>query len=159
MRFGIKISLMLEKLIYPVILILLMLNGCADDGSTEVNETTEPETPKEEQDSTIVVDSTFHECDSFISERMGIGTACCISGYVVANPGDTANYRYHINHQDAMASWLIIEGDMSILKGKESTTVTVIMGPEFTGGILQALGSGYKESRLICNDRLEIKKR
>lgn len=142
---------MLLKSICPVALALFMLFSCSDEATHEA-----PETPVEE--SNLDTDSTFVDCDSFIKEHIGIGTACCISGYIVAIPGDTTTFHYQINHPDAKVSWVILSGDISILAGKDSTTVTVLIGPDFTGGILQAYGSGlYDQTRLICNDHIDIK--
>lgn len=149
---------MLTKVICPAILALFILFNCADDDSKEVTQRPEPEIPEAEQDSSLSIDSTFSECDTFIAEHLRIGTACCISGYIVASLGDTATYHYQVNHPDAKVSWVILDGDISILAGKDSLTVTVLIGSNFTGGIIQALGSGsYDQTRLVCNDRIKIK--
>lgn len=138
-----------------IFIMVLMMLSCAEPANEEI---LEPEAPPEEQ-SPAAVDSTFSECDEFIAEHMGIGTACCISGFVVAAPGDTATYQYHINHPDAAVSaWVILEGNLSIYTINNPCTVTVIMGANFTGGILQAQASGAydAQTRLICNDRIVI---
>jgi hypothetical protein len=150
---------MLTKIIGPFLLSSMILLSCTENASNEVRKKPEPEIPEEAQHSSIPVDSTYSECDTFISEHMGIGTACCISGYLFAKPGDTATYHYQINYPDAkVSSWIILEGDISILAINDSQTVTVLMGSNFTGGIIQAIASGaYEEqTRLTCNDHIVI---
>lgn len=103
----------------------------------------------------LVIDSVFH-CDS-LSIQTPIGTACCISGPTKVKPGDIAIYQYQMNHQDPSAEWVILEGDISILSGQDTRTVTVQFGPDFRGGTIQCFGFGYKDGdKLICNDRILI---
>jgi hypothetical protein len=150
---------MVTKTIGSVLLLLIMLASCSENDSSDLLESPEPEVT-EEPDNSLPVDSTYSDCDAFIAQHMGIGTACCISGFLVARPGDTATYHYQINHHDANVSfWVILEGDISILAVNDSQTVTVVMGPNFTGGTIQALASGAydQQTRLTCNDHIYIK--
>ena len=77
-----------------------------------------------------------------------------------AKPGDTLQYHYQINRSDLLISWRILEGDISIIDGQDTPTVTVVFGTNFTGGIVFGDGSGLKRTvnpvRLRCTDRVIV---
>jgi hypothetical protein len=62
----------------------------------------------------------------------------------VAKPGDTVRYHYQMNHRDPLISWQIVEGDIAIIAGQNTHTVTVKFGPDFTTGTITGVGSGIK---------------
>ena len=151
---------MAARLITPFFLVLIMALSCAEDeGANELPKEQETETDTLNVDSTdtLSLDSTFQHCDSLYIATFH-GTACCISGPTVAKPGDTLRYHYQINHRDAKVSWQIIEGDISVIGGQGSTTVTVEFGPNFTTGLIIGVGIGikYDTLRQNCNDRVIV---
>jgi len=99
---------------------------------------------EEEQESIVSQDSNFQVCDSVYIATLH-GTACCVSGPMVARPGDIFKYHYQINHSDARVKWQILEGDISIIAGQDTHTVTVLFGPDFTTGIVYADGDGIRK--------------
>jgi len=115
---------------------------------------------QEEQESIVSQDSSFQVCDSLYVATFH-GTACCVSGPIVASPGDVFKYHYQINHSDARIKWQILEGDISIITGQDTHTVTVLFGPDFTTGIVYADGNGIPRdvaSRQRCTDRVIVVK-
>jgi hypothetical protein len=134
---------------------LVMMFGCDDDNRT-ADVIPEPET--EEDKDTLTVDSTIQQCDSvFIATYSG--TACCITGSMVAKPGDIFRYHYQMNHRDAQVTWFILEGDISIIDGQNTHTVTVQFGKDFTSGVINGQGYGIKRDdapRLRCSDRVVV---
>jgi hypothetical protein len=145
---------MIIKLIFPVVLVLALLFNCTDnDRPTEL--------PNQEQKTgkdTLNLDSTFQHCDS-VSIATSIGTACCVSGPMVAKPGDILQYHYQINHSDANVSWQILNGDISIIAGQNTQTITVQFGANFTTGIVFGDGNGVPTStpsRQRCTDRVIV---
>ena len=147
---------MITRLSFPVVFALTIVVSCADDEHPS-------ELPKEEQEQemskdTLKVDSTLQSCDSvFIATRHG--TACCVSGPKVAKPGDIFRYHYQMNHSDALVSWQILEGDISIIAGQGTHTVTVQFGANFTTGVIFGDGNGVPKQtplRQRCTDRVIV---
>lgn len=120
------------------------------------NELTETDQEQEQglDKGTVNTDSTFQSCDSVYIATF-YATACCVSGPVVAKPGDVFQYHYQINHTDAQVLWQVLEGDISIIAGQGTHTVTVQFGESFTTGIIFGDGNGLKDGqwRLRCTDR------
>jgi hypothetical protein len=145
---------MMTKLIPAVLLVMIAAFSCTDDKDTVQITPTEEETQK---NVTLPVDSTFQHCDS-LSIATYHGTACCVRGPMRAKPGETATYHYQINHKDPQFSWEIREGDIAIIKGQDTHTVTVQFGPNFTTGIIGCVGSGLKDGvRNKCSDRCVVR--
>jgi hypothetical protein len=144
---------MFTRLIFPVVFALAMVYSCADNDR--------PNEPKLEQEvgkDTFNLDSTFQLCDSVLVAT-SIGTSCCVSGPAVAKPGDIFRYHYQIKHSDAQVSWQILEGDISIIAGKDTHTVTVRFGANFTTGVVFADGNGVPLDipvRQRCTDRVIV---
>jgi hypothetical protein len=146
---------MITKLIRVVLFAMVMGFSCTDDNQDSQRSTLSEDLRIEDANSEV--DSTFQRCDSvFIATYPG--TACCVSGQTRANPGDTVSYHYQINHKDPQMYWEIREGDITIIKGQDTHTVTVQFGPNFTTGIIGCVGSGIKnETRLKCSDRCIVR--
>jgi len=152
---------MAAKLISPFLLVLILALSCAEDDVANAlmqEQETETDTLNVDSIDALNLDSTFQHCDSlFIATYHG--TACCISGPTVAKPGDILRYHYQMNHKDAQVSWQILEGDMSIIAGQDTHTITVRFGPDFTTGLISGRGNGLKEKenvRLECYDRVIV---
>jgi hypothetical protein len=147
---------MVTKWIATILFATIMILSCKDD--TERKEGSHHSSREQlRMDNPLTsVDSSFQNCDSvFIATSPG--TACCMSGPALAKPGEIVTYHYQINHQDPQMSWEIREGDIIIIKGQDSPTVTVRFGPTFTGGVVGCVGSGIKEGvRLECSDRCVV---
>jgi hypothetical protein len=146
------ISIMTQRVMFLFVLALGVLLSCEERELS--NEIPINEQEKELAKGTVNADSTFQSCDSvYVATRSG--TACCVSGPVVAKPGDIFRYHYQINHADAQVSWQILEGDISIIAGQGTHTVTVQFGENFTTGIIFGDGNGLKDGqwRLRCTDR------
>jgi len=73
------------------------------------------------------------------------GTACCITGFAEAVPGETLEYEYHSNMIDPTPTieWSIISGDITIVSGGDSSKVTVKFGDNFTEGAIRAFGDNH----------------
>lgn len=102
--------------------------------------------------------TNFQDCDS-VAVATSIGTSCCVSGPTVAEPGDTLKYHYQINQPDQQIYWEILEGDIAIIKGKETHTVTVGFGANFTSGIIQGRARGDTVNNLPatrCEEAVSI---
>jgi len=146
---------MIKRVGFPVCLALALVFGCENDDSPN-------EEPKLEQlkANTLEPDPNFVTCDS-AAMAISPGTTCCISGPVVAKPGDIVRYHYQMNHSDERATWEILEGDISIIAGQGTQTVTVRFGPNFTTGIVHADGDGLHKSiipvRNRCEDRVNVR--
>lgn len=142
---------MTQRVIFLFVLVLAISLSCEERELS--NEIPVNKQDKELAKGTVNADSTFQSCDS-VYVRTSIGTACCVSGPVVAKPGDIFRYHYQINHADAQVSWQILEGDISIISGQGTHTVTVQYGNNFTTGIILGDGNGLKDVwRLRCTDR------
>ncbi len=143
-------SIMLQRMMLPFVFFLAVSLSCEDrDVSNELT-AAEQELAK----GMVNADATFQSCDSvYVATR--IGTACCVSGPVVAKPGSIVQYHYQINHAEPRVSWQILEGDISIIAGQDTQTVTVQFGENFTTGIIFGDGNGVKDGqwRLRCTDR------
>jgi|GEM_PF-3674603 len=141
------------KLIFPAIFVSAILFSCMNNG-------TSPKLPTAQQLSrkTVQLDSTFQSCDSvFIATYPG--TACCVSGPIVAKPGDIFRYHYQTNHSDPHITWQIQEGDISIIAGQSTLTVTVQFGPRFKNGVIIGDGDGISPiggARLRCANRAVV---
>lgn len=145
---------MMQRMMFPFVFVLAVSLSCEDRDVS--NELTAAEQEKEQElaKGTVNADSTFQSCDSvYVATR--IGTACCVSGPVVAKPDDIVQYHYQINHADPQVSWQILEGNISIIAGQDTQTVTVRFGDNFTTGIIFGDGNGLKDGqwRLRCTDR------
>jgi hypothetical protein len=128
--------------------------ACADGDNHE-------DLPVVKQDAeahTLSWDPDFQYCDSVYIATFH-GTACCVSGPMVAKPGDIFRYHYQINHSDVRVTWQILDGDISIIAGQNTQTVTVQFGEHFTTGIVFADGNGIPKSvqtRQRCTDRVIV---
>ena len=91
------------------------------------------------------------ECDIEYVENYP-GTACCITGFAEAKPGETLEYEYHSNMIDpvAIVEWSIISGDITIVSGEDSSKITVKFGDNFTEGIIRAYGDSHNGKS--CSD-------
>jgi hypothetical protein len=128
--------------------------ACADGDNHEDL----PAVKQETEMHTLNPDPDFQSCDSVYVATFS-GTACCVSGPMVAKPGDIFRYHYQINHSDARVNWQILEGDISIIAGQNTQTVTVQFGEHFTTGIVFADGNGIHKSiqtRQRCTDRVIV---
>ena len=91
------------------------------------------------------------ECDIEFVENYP-GTACCITGFAEAKPGETLEYVYHSNMIPpipiALVEWSITSGDITIVSGGDTSIVTVKFGDNFTGGEIKAYG--YNNAYRAC---------
>lgn len=157
------------SVIFPCVALAVLL-GCANHDHPEElpivdqkfrNDTVTVDSTFMNPDTTLLkVDSTFQSCDSvFIATYPG--TACCVSGLRVGKPGDIVRYHYQINFPDAHVLWKILEGDISIISGQDTQTVTVQFGSTFSKGVVYADGDGLHvfqngSTRIRCTDRVVI---
>src|SRR5689334_15258322 len=137
-------SIMMQRVMFPFVFVLAVSLGCEDRNISNELPNVEQEKEQEPATDTVNVDSTFQSCDS-VYIATSIGTACCVSGPVVAKPGDIFQYHYQINHADPHVTWQILEGDISIIAGQGTQTVTVQFGDNFTTGIVFGDGNGVQE--------------
>jgi hypothetical protein len=136
-------------------IVLAMVFSCSDD--SRPNEV--PRLAWKTGGPALSLDSTFQSCDSVFIATFP-GTACCVSGPTVAKPGAVVRYHYQINYSDPHVSWQILEGDISIIAGQDTPTVTVLFGANFTTGIVFGDGNGIPQnitSRQRCTDRVIVK--
>jgi len=146
---------MVVRILASLLLATLIVLSCTeDDGPKDV-----PQDQEETESDSVAteLDPNFQHCDSvYIATR--IGTACCINGPTVAKAGNIFRYHYQMNHRDAKVDWQILEGDISIIAGQGTRTVTVQFGPGFTAGIIIGVGVGIKYENLpqLCSDRVRI---
>lgn len=146
---------MAARVFASLLLVTLIAFGCTEDD--ELKKVTEEQEETEDDTVTVEFDSTFQHCDSvYIANR--IGTACCISGPMLAKAGDIVKYHYQMNHRDAKVDWQVLEGDISIIAGQTTRTVTVQFGPDFTEGVVIGVGVGIKweNTPQLCSDRVII---
>jgi hypothetical protein len=123
---------------YLVLFVLITsVIACTDDENTLEN----VEDQIESNDETSKLLSTFQTCDS-VAVATSIGTSCCVSGPTVAQPGDTLKFHYQINQNDQEIYWVILDGDINIIAGANTHTVTVKIGSSFTFGLIQGRAKG-----------------
>jgi hypothetical protein len=83
------------------------------------------------------------------------GTACCLSGPVKVNPGESLSYEYHSNIPNAKITWEVICGSIELTDGQNTQTAKFKFGDDFTTGCIQALG----ENERICSESFSISKK
>lgn len=108
---------------------------------------------------TSTVLTNFHDCDS-IAIATSPGTACCVSGPIVAKPGDTLKYHYQINQDDPQIYWEVLEGDAVIIDGADMHTVAIKFGPNFTSALIQGRARGdtvNNRPAIRCEEAVSIK--
>ena len=90
------------------------------------------------------------ECDVEFVENY-LGTACCMTGFAEAKPGETLQYEYHSNMIDPVPiiEW-VVSGDITIVSGEDSPIVTVKFGDNFTEGTIIAYGDNH--NGMACYD-------
>ena len=81
-------------------------------------------------------------------------TTCNIVGNTSAVAGTTVTYTYTSNFTPNNVTWTITSGGISILSGQGTTTVTVRFSSNFSGGVINALGSGA--NNISCSENLTI---
>ena len=109
-------------------------------------------------DTSAAPDTAFHKCDS-VAIATSTGTTCCVSGPMLAKPGDTFRYHYQINRSNPEVYWEILEGDMVITGGQNTQTVTVTFGPDFTSGWIQGRAKGNpldNQATTACEEAVNI---
>jgi hypothetical protein len=81
------------------------------------------------------------------------GTACCVSGFLKAAPGQTLSYEYYSNIENAAITWNVMSGSITIVSGQHTPVVTVKFGRNFTTGQLVGKATGTGRT---CSEALEI---
>jgi hypothetical protein len=145
--------------------IIFLLFSCAVWCCSEDEVRKEPSHQEENHHASSLTGDTsrflkdFQSCDS-IAILTSIGTSCCVSGRTAAAPGDTIEYRYQINQPNPQVHWEILNGEIVIITGQNSDVVKVVVGPNFTGGIIQGRAKGDTVNGLAttrCEDVVKIK--
>ena len=139
-----------------IVFVLLIHAGmaCTED---EMNHK-EVDDPIESKNDTSQLLTNFQGCDS-VAIATSHGTSCCVSGPTVAKPGDTIKYHYQINQVGRQIYWEILEGDLVIIEGEDTHTVTVEFGPNFTTGLIKGRARGDSVNNLPtirCEEGLSI---
>ncbi len=137
-----------------VIITLTILNTCKNNSGpaptpNEGNHTfTGPDT----------ILNGMHICNLKYINDYG-GTTCCISGPILASPGDTLNFQYNSNLPDSglIVRWQVVDGSLNLLSGQNTQNVKFIAGDDFNGGKISGYGS--MDSAYVCTDELTIIKK
>ena len=77
-------------------------------------------------------------------------TTCDITGTFCGTPGGTSQLSYTANFLPSDITWSIQRGNISIIGGQGTSTVTLQFASNFTGGSVTALGTG--SGGIVCSD-------
>jgi hypothetical protein len=71
-----------------------------------------------------------------------LGTACCVSGPIQADPGDTLTFNYYSNLGDSslLVTWEVIDGAIRLIAGQNTNVATFVFGDDFTQGTIRGDG-------------------
>ncbi|MGF1638386.1 MAG: hypothetical protein ACFCUU_15020 [Cyclobacteriaceae bacterium] len=145
MSTEIKFSLLV--IIAGFVCLLFCIASCSRDDITE-NEEEFDESVCNEADS-VFEGQAF--CDLEFIENYS-GTACCVSGPVMASPGETLNYEYYSNISDTEVTWTVISGSIILTSGQNTPIATFEFGDDFTTGCI----IGLSTTDLQCSESLSI---
>ena len=126
-----------------------------DSPKGPANDAQESETLKSDR---LQLDASFHYCDS-VAVATHSGTSCCVSGPTIAKPGDILDHHYQINQLDPQIYWEILRGDILIIGGQDTHTVTVKFSPNFISGSIQGKAKGKPVNDLptiACEEAVNI---
>ena len=137
-----KTSLKLRSLIFASLFTLATISACT------TNET----------DSIILQDTADLSCaDSKANDPDFDGTACCIQRNSELSASAPIVYEYFTNLPNPDVSWEVVSGDIEIVSGANSSTVTIRLGSSFTGGeISGGATSDDNGFDLVCRDVVVI---
>lgn len=89
-------------------------------------------------------------------EGRALLTNCNIPGNSCGSPGGTTTLTYSSDFSPNDINWSIQSGNISILNGQGTNTVTLQLGSNFNGGSVYAIGSG--NGGIVCSDSYSIPK-
>jgi hypothetical protein len=126
------------KKLFTLVLLLFVLQACDKDDSNLIVNFNEEEIP-----------GGVGEKGSTNSGR--INTICGISGPSVGSPKDILTYTYTTDLSNPNYSWNVT-GDITIISGQGTATVTILLGDNFNGGTIQGYGSALD----VCSETKTI---
>lgn len=83
-------------------------------------------------------------------------TVCDINGNSCGSPNGTLTLTYSSDFNPNDVNWSIQSGNISIISGQGTSTVTLRFGSSFNGGSVLAIGSG--NGGIICSDSYSLTK-
>ncbi len=108
-----------------------------------------------ETDSLILQDTADASCaDSKANDPNFDGTACCIQRNSELSTSAPIVYEYFTNIVNPDITWEVVSGDIEIVSGANSSTVSVRLGSSFTSGEL--VGSSIGATGQLCSDLVVI---
>ncbi|MGB5976373.1 MAG: hypothetical protein WBG62_03115, partial [Cyclobacteriaceae bacterium] len=84
-------------------------------------------------------------------------TFCNILGPASVDPSTSESYTYDSDLNPSAVSWAVTSGDIVILTGQFSSTVSVQFGSNFNGGSINAYGSNENDE--VCSETYSITKK
>ena len=106
----------------------------------------------------VLEDDALESCaDTEVNDPDFGGTACCIQRNTELDPSAEIVYEYSTNLPNAQTTWEVTSGDIEIVSGGNSPTVTIRLGDSFTEGQITALGTGDRSGiELRCSATVSI---
>jgi len=112
----------------------------------------------------ITDDTTEMSSIDHVNDPNFTGTACGVRAITDLALNEEIQYEYITNISVPMKTWTVKSGDIQIISGSNSSIVTIILGENFTVGVLHV--KGYSElntehdstSMLICGFPITITK-
>jgi len=83
------------------------------------------------------------------------GTICCVSGPVLASPGEKLTYKYESNIIGADITWSVYSGSITLIEGEHLSSATFEFNSDFTSGEIR----GYAKGNVICAEVISISKK
>lgn len=91
----------------------------------------------------VLRDDALESCaETEVNDPDFRGTACCIQRNTALDASAEIVYEYSTNLPNVQTAWEVISGDIEVVSGGDTSTVTIRLGASFTEGQITALGTG-----------------